>query len=595
MLILGIFTGGHDANAALFDDYRMVAAVQLERMTRIKTDGGRIPAEAIDECLAIAGVTRKDVDVVMLGRGNYPAQYFSHLPWDRALEGRLRRAVGRAKHKSMEREMVRYGRAESEAMFRPDRFLAEQGFRADATLRFFNHHEAHALPCLFHTDWDDALLYTADGGGDNVQYSHRVFRDGSIDTLYGGDDAFLTPERADSVGVAYAMATRALGFIPNRHEGKLTGLAAWGEPELADEIAAHFRVTEQGQVLTDFADRRTMREALLKLFRGHKRETVAASIQHFLEETMLVSVGRLLERSGSRRLGVSGGVFANVRLNQRLAEELPLNEIFIYPAMSDAGLAAGGALRFLVVRDGFDTWLANRYRFDALYYGRDYGDGIDARMSGHAAVQTVGQTLGQNVAGGHIEETARLLESGAIVAIFTQGMEYGPRALGARTIMASPADARVNDRLNRRLQRTEFMPFAPVIAEEDVDTVFEIGSVNSYAARFMTITCGVRNGWRERLPAVVHVDGTARPQTIRRDANPTYYDILAAFKARTGLPALVNTSFNVHEEPIVNRPEECLQALLDRRIDYVVTDRGLYGLEETVNAEQSAAAPATAE
>ena len=587
MLILGVFTGGHDANAALFDDYRMVAAVQLERMTRIKTDGGRMPQEAIDECLSIAGVTRADVDVVMLGRGNYPAQYYSHLPWDRALEGKLRRAVGREKHKSMEREMVRYGRSESEPMFRGEKFLAEEGFRADAGLHFFNHHEAHALPCLFHTNWDDALLYTADGGGDNVQYSHRVFRDGVLDTLYGGDEAFLTPERADSVGVAYAMATRALGFTPNRHEGKLTGLAAWGEPEIADQIAAHFSVTEQGQVLTDFPDRPTMREGLLKLFGGHKRETVAASIQHFLEETMLVSVGRLLEKSGSRNLGVSGGVFANVRLNQRLAEELPVDEIFIYPAMSDAGLAAGGALRFLLERDGIETWLANRYCFDSLYYGRDYGDGIDTLLSSHAAVRPA--------AGAHIDEAARLLEAGAIVAIFSQGMEYGPRALGARTIMASPADASVNDRLNERLQRTEFMPFAPVVAEEDAATVFDLGPVNSYAARFMTITCGVRDGWRERIPAVVHVDGTARPQTIRRDANPTYYDILAAFKARTGLPAMVNTSFNVHEEPIVNRPEECLKALLDRRVDYVVTDRGLYGLEETVGATAAGAAPVNVE
>ena len=576
MLILGVFTGGHDANAALFDDYRMLSAVQLERMTRVKTDGGRMPQEAIDECLAIAGVTRADVDVVMLGRGNYPAQYYAHLPWDRALEGKLRRAVGREKHKSMEREMVRYGRSESEPMFRAEKFLAEEGFRSDATLRFFNHHEAHALPCLFHTDWDDALLYTADGGGDNVQYSHRVFRDGEIQTLYGGDDAFLTPERADSVGVAYAMATRALGFTPNRHEGKLTGLAAWGEPEISDRIAAHFSVTDQGQVLTDFPDRRTMREGLLNLFDGHGRETVAASIQHFLEETMLVSVGRLLEKSGSRRLGVSGGVFANVRLNQRLAEELPVDEIFIYPAMSDAGLAAGGALRYLLDRDGLETWLANRWRFDALYYGRDYGDDID-RLMGDTPAMT-------GVPGERVEETARLLEAGGIVAIFSQGMEYGPRALGARTIMASPADAGVNDRLNQRLQRTEFMPFAPVVAEEDAATVFDLGAVNSYAARFMTITCGVRDGWRERIPAVVHVDGTARPQTIGRDANPTYYDILAAFKARTGLPAMVNTSFNVHEEPIVNRPEECLRALLDRRVDYVVTDRGLYGLKETVNA-----------
>ena len=155
-------------------------------------------------------------------------------------------------------------------------------------------------------------------------------------------------------------------------------------------------------------------------------------------------------------------------------------------------------------------------------------------------------------------------------------MEYGPRALGARTILGSPADAGINDTLNQRLSRTEFMPFAPVVAEQDADTVFDLGAEKAYAARFMTITCNTKPEWRERIPAVVHVDGTARPQTIRRDWNPTYYDVLAAFKEKTGLPVLINTSFNAHEEPIINTPDECLGALLDGRIDYVLTEAGLY-------------------
>jgi carbamoyltransferase len=143
--------------------------------------------------------------------------------------------------------------------------------------------------------------------------------------------------------------------------------------------------------------------------------------------------------------------------------------------------------------------------------------------------------------------------------------------LGGRSILANPTDARVNHTLNQRLRRSEFMPFAPVVAEEDAAAVFDLGGVNRYAARFMTICCAVRPLWRERIAAVVHVDGSARPQVIGRADNPLYYDILAAFKARTGLPVLVNTSFNVHEEPIVNRPEECLKALVDGRVDFVTT------------------------
>ena len=155
-------------------------------------------------------------------------------------------------------------------------------------------------------------------------------------------------------------------------------------------------------------------------------------------------------------------------------------------------------------------------------------------------------------------------------------MEYGPRALGARSILASPADARINDTLNKRLSRTEFMPFAPVVAEEDAAEVFEITPVNRYAARFMTITCATREAWKSRIPAVVHVDGTARPQIVSRDPNPLYFDILRGFKQETGLPVLINTSFNAHEEPIVNTPAECLNALEDRRIDAVVTENGYY-------------------
>ena len=160
-------------------------------------------------------------------------------------------------------------------------------------------------------------------------------------------------------------------------------------------------------------------------------------------------------------------------------------------------------------------------------------------------------------------------------------MEYGPRALGTRSILANPSRRETHDLLNTRLDRTEFMPFAPVIAAERATEVFDVNSVNAYACRFMTITCNVRSSWRDRIPAVVHVDGSARPQTIVRESNPLYFDIVSAFEGITGIPVLVNTSFNVHEEPIVNTPRECVQALLDRRIDFVVTQQAVYETEVT--------------
>ena len=175
-----------------------------------------------------------------------------------------------------------------------------------------------------------------------------------------------------------------------------------------------------------------------------------------------------------------------------------------------------------------------------------------------------------------IEVTTDALRAGKAGAIFVGRMEYGPRALGARSIIASPSDAAVNDRLNKRLDRSEFMPFAPCVLEEDCERVFEITKVNSYAARFMTITCAVRSEWRDRIPAVVHIDGSARPQIVKDAGNPLLAAILRRFRDTTGLPVLINTSFNVHEEPIVNRPEECRKALVDSRVDFVVTEKAVY-------------------
>ena len=280
--------------------------------------------------------------------------------------------------------------------------------------------------------------------------------------------------------------------------------------------------------------------------------------------------GRILTRHPRRFLGLAGGVFANVRLNQRLAEELPVEEIFVFPAMGDQGQPYGGVLEFLLRRDGMETWLANRCRMETLYYGRDFGAAIDERFIRDATFKQLSATP--------VETAAELLQQGRIVAIYSKAMEYGPRALGARSIMAAPIDHDINRTLNERLSRSEFMPFAPVVMAEDADDGIRSGPVKRYAARFMTTTCRVHDRWRDRIPAVVHVDGTARPQIVERPQNPLYYDILAAYKARTGLPVLVNTSFNVHEEPIINSPDECARALSDRRIDFVVTERGVYGL-----------------
>jgi carbamoyltransferase len=357
-----------------------------------------------------------------------------------------------------------------------------------------------------------------------------------------------------------------------RHEGKLTGLAARGKPLLAEALAHHFRVREDGLVAADFKDWHALDRAVRAICRGHDRETIAASIQKVTEDLISRAVGYWLARTGARRLGLAGGLFANVRLNRLLAESHPLDEVFIFPAMGDDGTSVGAGLSFLLARDGIKTWLDQRRRLDNVYLGQDFDSRIDACLAAAPAIR--------RLPGDPVAVATDLIRAGKAGAIYVGRMEFGPRALGARSIIGSPSDPTINDTLNTRLDRSEFMPFAPYVLAEDAERVFEITNVNRYAARFMTITCAVRPEWRSRIAAVVHVDGTARPQIIREQDNPLFAAILRRFRDATGLPVLINTSFNVHEEPIVNRPEECRKALLDGRVDFVVTRQAVYVLDQ---------------
>src|SRR5262245_5954837 len=567
-LILAVHTGIHDAAAALLVDYEVKAAVQLERLTRYKGDGRTYPDLCIEEILDMVGATRRDVDVLALTRSDFPVQYFHHFRGYRWIREHFRTYIQGKKTRFIPRETRRANTMRDTDFFDAASFARDSGFRDDVVVYFYNHHKAHSLPTLFYTDWDDALMVTADGGGDNINHSRRRFINGQIEEIYGGDEWLTRVPPIDSLGQAYAAATRALGFRDNRHEGKLTGLSAMGEPVFAEQIGRHFRVDEAGKISSDFPNNTAIFRLLAEIAKQGSREDVAASIQKVLEDTMLLSVGRLLKRYPARHLGVAGGVFANVRLNRALAEQLDFKEIFVFPPMGDEGLPIGGSLVYLLQRDGMAHWLKQRRRLKDVYLGRDYTDVVDPALSGICGIRRLDNAP--------IEGTVKRLVAGKIGAIYTGRMEYGPRALGARSILANPARRETHDLLNTRLDRTEFMPFAPVIAADRAGEVFDVSKLNAYACRFMTITCNVRPDWRDRIAAIVHVDGSARPQTIVRESNPLYFDILTAFEKATGIPVLVNTSFNVHEEPIVNTPRECAQALLDRRIDFVVTKQAIY-------------------
>jgi carbamoyltransferase len=566
--ILAIHAGMHDASAAAFDEYALIAALAEERLTRVKGQGGSVPWLAIDEVLGVAGWKRHEIDVIALTRGYHPTHHLRVSP-PRQLRYAFERWSGRGRdQRDLSILSRRFGTADTLSLFHTKRFLRDNGFRPDTKIQFVNHHEAHALAALFYTDWSEALIYTSDGIGDNVSYSMRSLKQGKLECYYGDDRWYVQTLKETGIASAYAYATVACGFRMLRHEGKLTGLAAYGKPKLARELAACFRFNDNdGLIETDFRNWKAMEEKVLAICQGHDRETIAASIQTVAEDFTLQSVRWWLARTGARKLALAGGLFANVRLNRLLAETLPVDEVFIFPAMGDDGLSVGAALCFLHARDGTPAWLGRRHRLSDVYFGQNFDSRIDDTLAAAGM---------RRLSGAPVDIAVELIRAGKAGAIYAGRMEFGPRALGARSIIASPHDHAINDDLNKRLARSEFMPFAPYVLEEDAERVFEITDANRYAAHFMTITCAVKPEWKTRIPAVVHVDGTARPQIVRDEANPLFAGILRGFRDATGLPVLINTSFNVHEEPIVNRPEECVQALRDDRVDFVVTRQAVY-------------------
>lgn len=572
MYILGLHNGEHDAAACLYRDYDLVAAVSLERLTRQKGAGvspdAELPLAAIDDCLASAGIKRHDIDTVCVSRAYFELQsYVLHGRW------RIKQAYYALRRQNKIVMLFDMGRRQSTkdslSLLDQDALRARYGF-SKATFYVYNHHAAHGVPAYFYSEFDDALIYTADGIGDNISYSAMLAHGRQLDVLFGGDATLLERYQANSLGLLYSYFTDALGFIWTRHEGKLTGLAGFGKPVLSDEIVRRFVVADDGQIQGDFDSHFAMREYAKAMCARVSREDAAASVQDALERVICAAVERLLKRTGQTSLALGGGVFANVRLNRALLERTPAERVFIFPAMGDEGLPVGGCLIYLRERDGDAVWQANRKPLRSLYLGRDH----------HAAFATAARQIERVSASTErpIERAVDALVAGRAVAIYTARMEFGPRALGARSILAAPIRTEINDSLNKRLQRSDFMPFAPVVLDERAAEVFDINSGNAHAARFMTITCDVRPTWRGRVPAVVHVDGSARPQTIRREDNPLYYDVLALYCRRTGLPVLINTSFNVHEEPIVDTPDQALRSLLDGRIDHILTEGGLFSV-----------------
>ena len=574
-IVLGI-ASSHDASACVFRDGRLVSALSEERLSRIKCDGGHLPALAIDACLAQAGLTRRDVDHIASIYGHFADRYISRGSALKNLERRLSRLWKNATGEGRETQFYANNLLKQlrddpalagqrfEDFFRGREFLDGEGFRPDARLHFVGHHLTHAAAAAVYSGFDQAAVITMDGEGDlDMHHGSWVFRDGTLEERHISETVGCSP------GYFYMAITELLGFRPLRHEGKVLGLAAFGDPQpLLETFRKAMRISADGHGFdSDFAGQARaydQREAFLReAIAGHSRENVAAAAQAVFEEAIVALCRNFLRETGQRRLAVNGGVFANVKLNQRIAALPECDALFVFPGMSDTGNSDGAAL---LVQESLEPGYLRRsvHRLETVYWGTDpTREEIKAELDGR------GLKYEEPGIEGVTEKTAQAMHRGQVVGWFQGAMEFGPRALGNRSMVAAPTDKSINDWFNARLERSEFMPFAPSALAEYADEVFENVEPGRHAAEFMTITFDVKKDWQPKIPAVVHVDGTARPQLVRRDRNPKYWALIERYRQLSGIPLVLNTSFNVHEEPIVCGPKEAVQAVVDNRVDHL--------------------------
>lgn len=611
MKILGISPLDKDATASLVEDGKILFAAGEERFSRQKQHSG-FPRLAIQAALDATGTKPEEIDAVA----------YAFLTWDqeeRSIEesfAKEREATAAFRHENLQEKLanaeqripartvpvpgLRHPNQAREKSFAHETFYRLAGgspltakhfeekaeeewktlgiaehrkwqqelengldeFGLRGKLKRFEHHLSHAANSYLASGLERALIVTFDGYGTGLA--------GSISIGEGGKIRRLQNIRyPNSLGTFYETVTSSLGFRADRHAGKIVGLAAYGDPSVLTDILMERMEIKDGSY--------RIHENLNVYFSRHLAARfpmvdVAAAYQTALERVACEVVNYWVDKTGCDAIVMSGGVVANVKMNQRIFEVPGVKRMFVYPNMGDGGCGSGLAM--------YMSWPGGiGVPIDNVYLGPGYTPAQIRKALDDAGLQ---YSEPAHLAG----EVARRIHGGEVVARFDGRMEYGPRALGNRTIMYHGRDPEVNQWLNHRLGRTEFMPFAPVTLYEARDKCYFNVSGAEHTAEFMTITFDCTGFMKSTCPAAVHVDGTARPQLIRREKNPGYYDIVKEHEKLSGSPSVINTSFNMHEEPIVCSPEDAVRAFLDGRIDGLVA--GPYYVENPLLAQTRA-------
>lgn len=578
-VVLGVNAFHGDASAVAVGGVEDPVAVAEERFTRVKHWAG-FPRQALTFVLEEAtGGDWNEVTALAVARK--PRAYLARKAW---LALTHWRSLPRTLRRLANLRVVRSFGARVEAEFGLPPGTGPQ-------VHSVEHHVAHVASAFFASPFEEAACLTVDGFGDFVSSMQAVGRGNTIEVL----DRVHFPH---SVGLFYTALTQHLGFMRYGDEYKVMGLSAWGEPRYAKELRDVLILQPRGRFALDLRYFRHLREGVEMTWEDgepvlgpvysqrlaellgpprapdepveQRHKDLAASVQQVYEEALVHMVRWVIQRTGLRRLCIAGGCGQNSLANGKLYEQAGLDALFVQPAAGDDGTALGAALwvRHAHLGHPRDWSMKHAYlgpRFDeqavlgALDLRLPGAGGGEGRFNGYSVLTVRDPTW-------LVEETARAIAAGEVVGWYQGRGEWGPRALGARSILADPRRADARELLNQKIKRREmFRPFAPSILEERAGEWLESARPDP----FMTQVFPVRGACRVRVPAVVHADGTARPQTVGQAAEPRYRALIEAFDRETGVPMVLNTSFN-ESEPIVNEPGEAIDCFLRTRMDRLV-------------------------
>ncbi|MGN6438218.1 MAG: carbamoyltransferase family protein [Agriterribacter sp.] len=571
MYTLGINAAFHDCAACLFSNGELIAAAEEERFTQVK-HGKRpvpftayqLPYHAIHYCLEAANITLGQVDRVAYS-------FDPDIPLKESMNGD-------ATHIQLS-DLSYYGSwdtlfniyIKSAPRFLTDGYpfhLQERfGDALPDQLRwhFVPHHISHAASAFYPSPFEEAAIMVLDGRGEHVSTSY-----------YKGEGKKMTPLGQvmipHSLGLFYENVTRYLGFLHSSDEYKVMALASYGEPVYYNFFDDAIRVAD-GNYTIDMPDLAAVfgparkRDEPFTMFHFN----LAQSLQKVLEHKVLELATWLHSQTGSPNLCLAGGIALNCVLNSVLRDHSPFQQVWVQPVAGDAGTALGAAMWI----DQVDA-PGNRLpeKMSHVFWGPEFSDEqIEAVLTD----AKISYKKMDNIA----EETAALLAEGKIIGWFQGRMEFGPRSLGSRSILASPTEPGMQAKLNRLKEREDFRPVAPVVLEEDADDWFECNAPTP----FMLFVNNVRAEVKHKIPAVTHVDGTARVQTVNASQHPLYYNLIHAFKHLTGVPVLVNTSFNIKGKPIVCTPQDALACFYTSSFDVLVMNSFLLEKKAEQNAE----------